>query len=144
VGTSTALAATTIEIAVQGATRSLAPERQEAVKYWFQDLMLSAVYRDVVLDSSAEEWAEASRSGSKIDWRCDSTETLALTERTHVSFDEVILPLPSDRYPDYIYVRRGQRFQKLAKYDPWVLHRLTVEADVQRYPKLDSVPRGIF
>jgi hypothetical protein len=142
--TSTALPATTVEITVQGTTRFPASERLEAVKYWFQDLMLSAVYRDVVLESSAQEWAEVARSGSKIDWRSDSTETLALPERKQVSFDEVILPLPSGHYPDYIYVRSAGRFQKLAKFDPWVLHKLTVEIGLQLYPQLNSVERGIF
>ena len=143
-GAWSAVSGTTVEITSEGKTQSLTDARQEAVKFWLQELMLSAVYHDVVQSSSAEEWDRGLHSESKIDCHYTAVVTLAMPERPEVSFDEVLLPMPSDHYPDYIYVKRGREFRRLAKYDPWVLHKLTIEAGVALYPLLNSVERGLF
>ena len=107
-------------------------------------LALSALYRDVVQDSSTEEWQKALASPSRIHCWYDTTAMLALPERRTLVFDEILLPLSGDRYPAYLYVRRGEHVLRLAKYDPWVLHKLVSESGLSLYPQLANVERGLF
>jgi hypothetical protein len=56
----------------------------------------------------------------------------------------VLVPLPSDRYPNYVFIKRGQQVQRLAKYDAWVLRKLLSEAGLPVYEGLSGVERALF
>ena len=133
-----------LEVRNAGQVRALGDAKQHSVRFWLQQLMLSALYRDVVQGSSIEEWQQQASSTSRIHCRYASVATLALPERRTLTFDEALVPLPSDRRPDHILIKRGQRVLRLAKYDPWVLHKLVSEAGFSLYEQLSAVERGLF
>jgi hypothetical protein len=114
------------------------------LKFWLQQLMLSALYRNEVQDSSLDEWKAQLSSSTRLHCRYPSVATLAIPERESLNFQEALLPLPSDRYPGYIFIKHGQRVQRLAKYDPWLLHKLVSEANLSLYENLAKVERGLF
>lgn len=55
-----------LEVVSSGRVLSLDDEHKERVKFWLQQLMLSALYRDVIQDSSLEEWQPGLASQSRI------------------------------------------------------------------------------
>ena len=118
--------------------------QQDALEFWLQQLMLSALYRDVVQDSSVNEWEQQLSAPTRIHCHYSSSATLAIPERKSLSFDEVPVPLPSEQYPDYVFIKRGQQVQRLAKYDPWVLRKLLSEAGLPVYESLSDVERALF
>jgi hypothetical protein len=135
----------TIEMANAGRVTALdSAETQPRVQYWLQQLMLSTLVRDVIQASSIAEWQHELLSASRIHLRYGHTVTLAIPERRALTFSEVLLPLPSDHYPDYVYIKRGRQVLRLAKYDPWVLHKLVSEAGLSLYEQLANVERGLF
>jgi hypothetical protein len=134
----------TLEVTNAGHVQSLDASKQDLVRFWFQQLMLSALYRDVVQDSSPDEWQKRLSSQSRIYCHYSSVATLAIPERRTLTFDEALLPLPSEDYPDYIFIKRGEHVVRLAKYDPWVLHKLVAESGFSLYERLSTVERGLF
>jgi hypothetical protein len=133
------------EVTYSGRTQSLDEATQLSAKFWLQQLMLSALYRDVVQDSSLDEWQQQSKAQSRIYCRYSSQATLAIPERRTLNFDEVLLPLPSGEYPAFVFVRHGRSVLRLAKYDPWVFHKLVSEAALPGYESLSAgVERALF
>jgi hypothetical protein len=110
----------TLEVMNNKQVVSFDAPKQLTLKFWLQQLMLSALYRNVVQESSLDE------------------------ERQSLSFDEVILTLPADRYPSYVFIKRGQQIHRLAKYDPWVLRKLLSEAELPVYEGLSGIERALF
>jgi hypothetical protein len=114
-----------------------------AVKFWLQQLVLSALYRDVVQDSSVSEWTTALRAKATIHCRYPANSLLALPERRTLTFDEILLPVPASGSPAYVYLKHGSTYTRVAKYDPWVLGKLKVEAGLST--KLEpAIARGLF
>src|SRR5688572_3339175 len=116
-------------VAADGVAR-IAEAKELSTKFWLQQLLLSALHRNVVQDASPEEWQEGLGSSFRIHCRYSASVTLALPERQILVFDEVLLPLPKERYPAHIFIRHGERVLRLAKYDPWVLHKIVSEAEL--------------
>lgn len=133
-------------LAVVTAGRASAVDEVKAhtITFWLHQLMLSALYRTAVQEGSTADWELGVAASQRIQYRYATPVTLAWPERQVLVFDEVLLPLPTQRYPDYIYVRRGDRVLRLAKYDPWVLHKLVSEAGFPVYPSLANLERGLF
>ncbi len=119
-------------------------EKRGRVRFWFQELIMSAVYRGVVLESSDNEWRKRLTSDSSIYCRYAEGNTIAVPERPALVFEEALLPLSSERYPDFIFVKHEGHVLRLAKYDPWVLYKLVSEAGFSLYGSLSSVKRGLF
>lgn len=118
--------------------------KQVTLKFWLQQLMLSALYRDVVEDSSLDEWQQQLSVATRVHCRYSPPANLAIPERQALSFDEVMLPLPADQFPSYVFIKRGDQIHRLAKYDPWVLRKLLSEAGLLLYPGLSGVERALF
>ena len=105
---------------------------------------MSAVYRFAPQDSSLEEWQKQASSPSRIHCRYASAVSIALPETRSLTFNEALVPLPSDSYPDYILIKEGQRVWQLAKYDPWVVRKLVSESGFSLYDHLPPVERRLF
>jgi hypothetical protein len=135
---------TVFEVTYSGQTLSLDEPTLLSAKFWLQQLMLSALYRDVVQDSSLDEWQQQMKVQTRVYCRYSSQATLAIPERRTLVFDEVLLPLPSGGYPSYVFVRQGRSVLRLAKYDPWVFHKLVSEAALPGYESLSRVERALF
>ena len=133
-----------LEVSNAGEIQKLEEARRSAVQYWFQDLMLSALYRNVIQEVPAEEWQRRLSAPSRIYCSYSSTVSLAIPERETLTFDEVLLSLPSDHYPDGILIKDAKRVLRLGKYDPWVLNKLMLESGVAPYPGLATVERALF
>jgi hypothetical protein len=136
--------ATRPKLSIVGTERALDDAKELSIQFWLPQLVLSALYRNLVQEASVDEWQQALTSTSRIQCRYPAPATLALPERPVLVFDEILLPLSAERYPAYIYLRHGERFLRVAKYDPWVLHKLVSESGFSLYPKLASVERGLF
>jgi len=134
----------TLEVVSENQAISLGEQKQRSITFWLQQLMLSALYRNVVQDSSLQEWQRNLSTPTRIHCRYSSLATLAIPERQTLSFDEALLPIPSDGYPPYIFIKRGPNVLRLAKYDPWVLYKLDSESGLGRYGKLSTVERALF
>jgi hypothetical protein len=133
-----------LEVSSAGKVQSLKDTRELTVKYWLQELMLSALYRDVIQEVPVEEWQQRLSAPSRIYCSYSSTVSLAIPERETLAFDEVLLALPTDHYPDGILIKHAQRVLRLGKYDPWVLNRLMLESGIAPYPGLANVERALF
>src|SRR5688572_16056425 len=83
--------------------------KERSTRFWLQQLVLSALHRHAVQDASSEEWQRGLVSRFRIQCRYATAATLALPERPILTFDEVLLPLSEERYPDYIFIRHGER-----------------------------------
>lgn len=128
-------------VVVKADSKAATLDAQEslAVQFWLQQLYISAVYHDVVLDSTADEWALVEKSPALVRCEFAATTRLALPGRRTLDFDEMLLPVPVSGMPSFAYLRRGSEFKRLAKYDPWVYQKLrfesglsTVEPTLQR------------
>lgn len=120
-------------------------DQELSIKFWLQQLMLSALYRNVVLKSDLAAWREQITAEPRIHCSYPFPTSLAIPERQTVTFDEVLLPLDTGTYPDYIYVKRGDVVLRLAKYDPWVFHKLIFEAGLPDNDRLkEGVERTLF
>jgi len=126
-----------------GQTIALNAEKQQQVKFWLQQLTLSALYRDVVQESNAAEWTQALQSGASIYCQYPANSLLAMPERQTLAFDAILLPVPDQGFPAYVFLKHGSKYKRVAKYDPWVLQKLEIEAGLlsQREP---SVQRWLF
>lgn len=122
---------------------ALDSQQELAVKFWLQQLALSALYRNVVQKSSADEWTSALQSGAAILCHYPASSMIALPERSTLTFDEILVPVPAMGAPPYAYLRHGASYRRLAKYDPWVLEKLKLEATLST--KLEpAIARGLF
>jgi hypothetical protein len=132
------------KLSVVGAERALDDARELSLGFWLPQLVLTVLYRNVVTGASAEDWQQALASPARIQCRYPTPATLALPERRVLVFDEILLPLSAESYPSFIYLRHGKRYLRVAKYDPWVLHKLVTEAGFSLYANLANVERGLF
>lgn len=132
-----------LEVKTAGQSVSLNAPEDLAVRFWLQQLVLSALYRNVVQDSTAIEWSDALKAETTILCRYPANSLLAIPERPTLTFDEILLPLPAGGSPAYVYLKHGSSYTRVAKFDPWVLGKLKVEAGL--LAKLDpTVDRGLF
>lgn len=134
---------TVFEVRNTQRVQTLDEGKEIVLKMWLQQLMVSALYRDVVTESSLDEWQQALATASRIHCRYSPGTALALPERQVLEFDEVLLPLPARGYPA-IYLKRGEEVLLLSKWDPWVFHTLISEAGFSLHSNLATVPRGEF
>jgi hypothetical protein len=132
----------TIQVTSLGDARSLDETQQGRVKFWLQQLMISALYRTAVQESSLDEWKRALSAPSRIQCRYASEVTLAIPQKPALVFSEVLLPSHGGSYPAYIFVRRDETVFRLAHYDPWVLYKLGSESGVPL--GLATVERTLF
>lgn len=132
-----------LEVTTQGHALALDDSKQVLIRFWLQELMLSALYRNVIQESSPAEWQDGLASGSSIHCKYRPEATLAIPERRTLNFDEVLVTLPSVGYPA-IFIRRGEHVLSLSKYDPWVLYKLVSECGISMYQNLSTVQRGLF
>jgi hypothetical protein len=139
-----AFAEPTLQVFSDNQVISIGAGKDRGITFWLQQLMLSALYRNVVQDSAVQEWQRNLSAPTRIHCRYSSLATLAIPERPTLSFDEVLLPMPSEGYPEYIFIKRGSHVLRLAKYDPWVLYKLDSESGLSRYEGLSTVERGQF
>jgi hypothetical protein len=117
---------------------SFSDSKDLAVKFWLQQLALSALYRNDVEGASSADWERAANSSSKIHCLYPANTHIALPERQLLTFEEIVAPIPEKGYPDFIYIRHGESFSRLAKYDPWLFWKLKVEVGIA-----DKVPETI-
>lgn len=131
-----------LEVMTAGHSVSLDATKDLEVKFWLQQLVLSALYRDVVQDSTASEWKTALQTDANIHCHYPANSSLAIPERRTLIFDEILLPVPVSGSPAFVYLKHGSTYTRVAKFDPWVLGKLEVEAGLSsREP---TVPRGLF
>ena len=119
-----------LEVKVAGQPVSLDSSKDLAVKFWLQQLVLSALYSNVVQESTVSEWATALQGDATIHCRYPVNSLLAIPERRTLTFDEVLLPVPVRGWPAYVYLKHGSTYTRVAKYDPWVLAKLKVESGI--------------
>jgi hypothetical protein len=132
-----------LEVKTSGQAVSLDSAKDLAVKFWLQQLVLSALYRDVVQDSTVSEWANALKAESIIHCRYPANSLLAIPERQALTFDEILVPVPAGDSPAYVYLKRGSTYARVAKFDPWVLGKLKVEAGISTR-LAPVIARGLF
>jgi hypothetical protein len=129
-----------LEVVIAGRELSFDESKELSIKFWLQQLMLSALYRDVIQNSSREEWTRQLFSQSRIHCTYPTMATLAIPERRTLTFDEALVSVTGG-YPDFVFIRRGAHVLRLGKYDPWVFHKLVSEAGMSAPP---AVERGLF
>jgi hypothetical protein len=123
--------------------KSLIDSKDLAVKFWLQQLALSALYRNNFDAATSQDWEQATESPSRIHCLYPANTRIALPERELLSFEEILVPIPESGYPDFIYVKHGESFSRLAKYDPWIYWRLKVEVGLaDKIP--ETIPRALF
>jgi hypothetical protein len=128
---------------VSGKTEASSGPKDLAVKFWFQQLALSALYRNDVESATAADWDWAINFSSKIHCIYPPGSHIALPERQLLTFDEIVLPIAGQKYPDFIYLKHRDSYSRLAKYDPWLFWRLKVEVGLaDKVP--DTIDRALF
>ena len=134
----------TLTVTISGrAVESLAERKDLAVKFWLQQLALSALYRNNFSGASSADWERATNSPTKIHCSYPSNTYIALPERQLLAFEEIVVPIPDHGHPDFIYVRHGESFSRLAKYDPWLYWKLKVEVEIaDKIP--ETIDRALF
>jgi hypothetical protein len=113
-----------------------------AAKFWLQQLVVSALYRDAVEDSTLADWAQVSQALPNIRCVYQGKARIAIPERRELSFEEVVVPVPQRGFPAFIYLKTGSTVLRLAKYDPWVFEKLKFEAGLSSAPP--QAKRGLF
>lgn len=117
--------------------------RHLTVKFWLQQLVLSGLYRDVVLEATSEDWVKARQAHPRVHGTYAADSHIGIPERQLLTFDEILLPVPERGYPDFVYLKSGSRYWRVAKYDPWVFQKLRMEAGIT--DEIDAaVPRTLF
>jgi hypothetical protein len=129
--------------AADGPARSFAGPKDLQLKFWLQQLALSALYRNEVMSATSEEWERAAKSAPAIHCLYPADSHLALPERQLLTLDEIVLAFPERGYPDFIYVRHGVSYSRLAKYDPWLFWKLKVEVGLADGAP-DTIARTLF
>lgn len=113
------------------------------IKFWLQQLVLSGLYRNVVLDSTSEDWSKAQEARPRIHCIYPADSHIALPERPMLTFDEILVPVPERGYADFVYLRSGTKYFRVAKYNPWVFQKLRLESGISG--EMDpNVPRSLF
>lgn len=126
-----------------GSVQSSTDAKDLLVKFWLQQLALSALYRMDVASATSTEWQQAANFRSRIHCRYPDDSHIALPERQLLTFEEMIVPLPERGYPDFIYLKHGEHYSRLTKYDPWIFWKLEVEAGfADEIP--DTITRALF
>ena len=126
-----------------GGLESFTDSKDLAVKFWLQQLALSALYRNDVAGATWADWQRAANFQSKIHCLYPSGSHIALPERQLLTFDEIVVGVPERGYPDFIYLKHGESYSRLAKYDPWIFWKLKVEAGfADKVP--DTIARALF
>jgi hypothetical protein len=132
-------AGSTLIVTISGrGAESPAEPKDLTVKFWLQQLALSALYRNNFSGASSTDWERATSSPSNIHCLYPPNTHIALPERQLLAFEEIVVPMPEDGYPDFIYVKHGESFSRLAKYDPWLYWKLKVEVGIA-----DKIPETI-
>lgn len=131
----------TLQATTAGQNWQFDQDKERVVKFWLHKLLLSALYQDLITDSTLQEWQQQAAVPTRLYCRYSSRATLALPERPTLLFDEVLVPVQSIS-PRFLYVRRDDRVVRLAKYDPWVYVKLATEAGIPVDPSWLAVERG--
>jgi hypothetical protein len=134
----------TLSVTTAGRTAgSFVESKDLAVKFWLQQLALSALYSNVVNTASSAEWERAMNSPSKIHCLYPANTNIGLPERQLLIFEEIVAPIPESGYPDFIFLKHGESFTRLAKYDPWLYWKLKVEVGIaDKIP--ETISRALF
>jgi hypothetical protein len=129
--------------AADGQTKTFTGSKDLAVKFWLQQLAVSALYRNDLESATSSEWDRAVSSPSKIRGVYPAESHIALPERHLVTFEEIVVAITGREWPDFIYLRDGDHYSRLAKYDPWVFWKLKVELGLaDKIP--ETLPRALF
>ena len=131
-----------LEVVATAETRALDEEAQTRIKFWLQQLMLSALYQDLVTESSATEWEEYRHAQTRIYCRYASRATLGIPERPVLVFDEVLLPWAPANTLHWIFVKKDDEVRRLVFWDPWVYAQLVSAAGIPLHPSWQHVQRG--
>jgi hypothetical protein len=134
----------TLTVTVSGrAAESLAEPKDLTVKFWLQQLALSALYRNNFSGAGSADWERATNTPSNIHCSYPSNTHIALPERQLLAFEQIVVPIPEDGYPNFIYVKHGESVSRLASYDPWLYWKLKVEVGIaDKIP--ETVARALF
>jgi hypothetical protein len=131
-----------LEVVVDGEAKDFDSERQTRIKFWLQQLMLSALSQDLMTESGPPEWDEFRQVPKRIYYRYASRATLAIPERPVLIFDEVLLPWhPADTL-HWIFVKKDDEVRRLVFWDPWVYVQLITAAEFPTHPRYQHVQRG--
>jgi hypothetical protein len=95
------------------------------------------------MDSTAEDWRKAQQSRPRIHCIYPADSHIGIPERQLLTFDEIIVPVPEHGYPDFVYLKSGTKYLRVAKYNPWVFQKLRVEAGISDEIEA-AVPRTLF
>ena len=126
-----------------GSETKLSESKDLTVKFWLQQLVLSALYRNVVQESTVDEWQRQVNALPRISCEYPVDTKIAIPERQTLAFSHLLVPLSGGDYPAYIYLRQGDHVLRLAKYDPWVFQKLMVESGLAPSDRL-TAPRFLF
>jgi len=122
---------------------SFAGSKDLAVKFWLQQLALSALYSNDVESATSADWERAASFPSKIHCVYPTDSHIGLPERQLLTFDEIVVPIADKGYPDFIYLKHDESYFRLAKYDPWLFWKLKAEAGLaEKVP--DTIARALF
>src|SRR5690349_15870631 len=106
--------ASTLTVTTAGQTAgSFVESKDLAVKFWLQQLALSALYRNVVDTASSADWERAMNSPYKIHCLYPANTHIGLPERQLLTFDEIVAPIPETGFPAFIYLKHGESFLRL-------------------------------
>jgi hypothetical protein len=133
----------TLQVTTAGQISQFDLDKERVVKFWLHKLLLSALYQDLITDSTLQEWQQQAAVPTRLYCRYSSRATLALPERPTLLFDEVLIPVQSIS-PRFLYVKRDDTVLRLAKYDPWVYVKLATEAGIPVHPSWLAVERGFW
>ena len=131
-----------LEVVAGGEVQSFDADTQSRIKFWLQQLMLSALFQDLITESSPSEWEEFLEVQTRIYCRYASRATLAMPERRVLVFDEVLLPWHPANTLHWIFVKRDDEVRRLLFWDPWLYVQLITEAGFATHPRLQHVQRG--
>lgn len=124
-------------------TESSNDSKDLAARFWLQQLALSALYRNDVGSASAADWERAANFPSRIHCSYPANTHIALPERQLLTFEEIVVPIPEQGYPDFIYLKHGESYSRLAKYDPWLFWKLKLEVGIaDKIP--ETIARALF
>lgn len=136
-----------VELVVADNTRHFDQDQERVVNYWLTQLMLSALYQNIVTPSDLRDWKQRMTAPIRLHVRYSARATLAIPGVPVLEFDEVLLPLqPPSQFqsnaPDFIYLKRDNSVTRMAMYDPWVYVKLATEAGIPVHPRSLTVKRG--
>ena len=89
-------------VTASGSETELTESKDLTVKFWLQQLVLSALYRNVVQDSSVEEWERQVNAVPRISCGYPANTKIAIPERQMLTFEHLLVPLTGGDYPAYM------------------------------------------